>query len=132
MPFRNGNRRGGGRPAFLIDLSSIAPNPGLVLHVGFMPKRRIVHRLYTLKDKRKEIRWPAIRKPLSSRSTASALARAAARRRRDRGARIDQGRAARSSRPRRSPAGGNGVFRQRGGEAYEGTGGVIAFVASAR
>jgi hypothetical protein len=58
-------------------LSSIAPNPGLVLHVGLLPKRRVVRRQYTPKDKRKEIRWPAIRKPLLSCSAASALARAA-------------------------------------------------------
>ena len=41
-----------------------------------------------------------------------------------RSARGDQGRAARSSRPQRARAGGNGVSRQRGGEADAGVGGV--------
>ena len=49
-----------------------------------------------------------------------------------RSARGDQGRAARSSRPRRARAGGSGVSRQRCGEADAGAGGVIAFVASTK
>src|ERR1700682_6560465 len=80
MPFRKRNRRGGVGGGFLTDLSCSEPNPGRVFHVWFMPNGGMIRSRIYSRDRLKEIRWPAIRKLLWSRSIASDLALAAARR----------------------------------------------------